>query len=389
MRMLGQWTSLGSFLIILVLLINVTAQTPASDEKLRHTIQATMQEIFQALTLALTLSLDERQFQDPANRPPILDALRALSMNAEELETHGQEELSQIYDFLRRSLARDAQDTLRLYEQAQYQQARFTLHQLTENCFACHSKLPSFRQFDLGRRFIEDIEIENLPLKDRVRLEVAARQFDAALDTYEAIFKSAFITAGEIDLMSAFEDYLKISIRVSNNFTRPIAALKIFQQRPDVSPYLKDYLINWVKTLEELQFQEAKGDELTWARGLIQNAQLQNRFPMDRQGLVYFVVASSVLHRYLATNPTNKRQLAEAYYLLGIVESYIRSSWISETEFFLETAIRLDPSSPFAKNAYTFLEEYIVERYTGSSGSNLPSKAQEYLEELRKLIEES
>ncbi|MCI0564118.1 MAG: hypothetical protein MN733_37055, partial [Nitrososphaera sp.] len=344
-----------------------------------------MQEIFQVLTTAFTLSLNEQQFQDPVNRPRIQDALRALSTNAAKLETHSQEELSQIFDFLRRSLAKDAQEALRFYEQAQYQSARFTLHQLTENCFACHSKLPSSRQFDLGKRFIEKVEMETLPLKDRVRLEVAARQFDAALDTYEAIFKSPFLTAGEIDLMSAFEDYLKISIRVYNNFTRPITALKIFQQRSDASPYLRDYLVNWVKTLEELQFQEAKGDELAQARELIRNGQLQNRFPRDRQGLVHFIVASSFLHRYVATDPSNKTHLAEAHYLLGIAESYIRSSWISETEFFLETAIRLDPTSPFAEKAYTFLEEYVIEKYTGSSGSNLPSKAREHLEELHRL----
>ena len=68
---------------------------------------------------------------------------------------------------------------------------------------------------------------------------------------------------------------------------------------------------------------------------------------------------------------------AEAYYLLGVAESYIsRSHWISETEFFLETAIRTNPQSKTARKAYVVLEEYIVLGYSGSSGTHTPADVQ-------------
>jgi hypothetical protein len=70
----------------------------------------------------------------------------------------------------------------------------------------------------------------------------------------------------------------------------------------------------------------------------------------------------------------------------GVVESYIRSSWISETEFFLEAAIRLGPMSLLAEKADTFLEEYILAKYTGSSGMTLPPEIRANPEELRKLV---
>jgi hypothetical protein len=351
----------------------------------RSSTQVTMREIFQPLTRIFPLSMDENQFQDPANRALILDAFRALSRGAEKLETHGRE-LNQSFDFLRRSLVRDTQDVMQLYEQQEYKGAWFTLRRLTENCFACHSRLPSQRQFDLGALFIEEIDRGNLLLKDRVRLEVAARQFDAALKTYEMIFDSKSLSAGEIDRLSAFEDYLKISIRVYNDFARAMNALKKFQQRSDIPVYLGNYLVSWEEALKELQFHKANGNELAHARELIQNAQLRRHFPADRQGLIYFIVASSLLHRYVATNPTDKTSLAEAYYLLGTAESYIRTSWIPETEFFLENAIRLDPKSPLAKEVYSLLEEYIILEFSGSSGTNLPLEIQANLDELRKLI---
>ena len=64
-------------------------------------------------------------------------------------------------------------------------------------------------------------------------------------------------------------------------------------------------------------------------------------------------------------SPVYRTPLAEAYYLLGVAESFIsRTLWMSETEFFLETAIRLAPKSVSARQAYAFLEEYVLIRYT-------------------------
>ena len=101
---------------------------------------------------------------------------------------------------------------------------------------------------------------------------------------------------------------------------------------------------------------------------------------------MHFVVASSLLHRLLTTKPTDTRALAEAYYWLGIAETSIsRTSGLSEAPFFLETTIRLDPTSPIASKAYDVLNMYILTEYTGSLGTRVPSEVQEHLDELRRL----
>ena len=83
-------------------------------------------------------------------------------------------------------------------------------------------------------------------------------------------------------------------------------------------------------------------------------------------------------------------ELAEAYYRLGIAESSIsRSIWVPETEYFLETAIRIAPQSSHARNAYTFLEQFVLARYTGSAGTSLPDDVWDRLMELRGLVEDS
>ena len=70
------------------------------------------------------------------------------------------------------------------------QQARFLLQGLTENCFACHSRLPNLQPFDLGQRFLAATNVANLPVPQRLKLEVATRQFATALTTCEALLRS-------------------------------------------------------------------------------------------------------------------------------------------------------------------------------------------------------
>jgi hypothetical protein len=358
----------------------------AAHAATQNPTQASMRDIFEALSIAFIPSLNEQQFQAPANRQRIRKALGALAEHAAQIESHGQGVVPR-FDFLRRSLVRDAQGALQRYERGEYQAAQFILHQLTQNCFACHAKLPSPQPSTLGKPFLETAQIADLSLQERARLAVATRQFDTALETYEALFRSPMLTAGEISLMGAFEDYLKIAIRVRGDFERAMATLQTFRQRSDLPQYLTEYMVNWVEALHELRFRQDQGEAVSRARALIQEAQLRNRFPVDRLGLVHFVVASSLLQRFIDADPVNQAQLAEAYYLLGVAESHIsRSLWVSETEFFLETAIRLSPRSPYARKAYAFLEEYVLTGYTGSAGLHLPEDVRTHLEELRRLV---
>jgi hypothetical protein len=221
-----------------------------------------------------------------------------------------------------------------------------------------------------------------------MRLAVAARQFDTALASCETLFQSSDIPAAQIDLMAIFEDHLRIAIRVRHDFPRTIRTLEAFQIRPDVPRYLSQHLTAWIEALRALQTESRhKNELLTQARALIQQGQDRNRFLADRQGLVHFMLASSLLHRFVDSDAKTKPQLAEAYYLLDVTESYMpRTSWISDTDFYLETAVRTAPSSSFGQQAFAFLEEYLIMGYSGASGLLLPSDIQQRLDDLRALV---
>ena len=370
--------------ILLFPAIVVAAETP--DEGMAAT-RATMQGIFSSLQSAFILSLNLDDYRAPTTRKEVQAALDALAANAIDLEAHGQP-LSHSYDFLRSSLAADAQEARRRYKAGEYESSQFVLHQITENCFACHSRLPSARKFDLGAGFISKAQLEALPLEARVKLAVATRQFSTALATCEMIFRSSEIPAGDIELLGAFEDYLKIMIRVESDYGRAISALEQFSKGPDVPAYLQSQVEAWIESLRALGREKADKVGFARAKQLIEKGQLQNRFPADRRGLVYFVAASGILHHHVRQKSERESDLAEPYYLLGVAESYIGNSfWISETEFFLETAIRLAPGSPVAKQAYAFLQDFTIRGFAGSGGEDLPEDLQASLAALRDLSE--
>ena len=68
--------------------------------------------------------------------------------------------------------------------------------------------------------------------------------------------------------MGVFDDYLKLIIRVRNDFPRAITVLTQFLERPDVPGVLRDQLLSWVKALKELHSHGPADDALVRARTL-------------------------------------------------------------------------------------------------------------------------
>jgi hypothetical protein len=349
------------------------------------TTRDTMDRIFEAVSELLPLSLDEARFADPASRPRIEAALQVLARSSTQLEQHSQLR-SEGFEYLSRSLSGDVTVIQAHYEAERYAEARFLLNVLTETCMACHSRLPSSHDFQLSDQLLSRSELEILSPKETARLQVAMRQFGAALDTYEAIFEDPSMPPAQMDLGGHFVDYLTVSIRVLADYARPIPVLERLARRPDTTTYLRRHVEGWVRALEDLRSREQPPAGIEDARKLIDKARDASEFPSDRDGLVYDLAASGVLHRYVESAAPGSPARAEAYYLLGVAESRSRHNyWLSETEHYLETAIRLSPRSPYARKAYALLEEFTIFGYTGSAGTSVPPEVQAKLDELREL----
>lgn len=350
------------------------------------TTRVTMDSIFDAMSVLLPLSLDEAQFEHAANRKEVERLFEHLVRSAEQLEAHDRDR-GEGFRNLTRSLAYDVHFAKEHYRAQRYAESRYLLQVLTDTCVACHSRLPGRQEFPFADRLLARVELDALSSRQRARLLVALRQFEDALDAYEQIFADREIPAGQLDLGGHLVEYLIVAIRVVGDLERPVPVLRRLAKRLDTSDYLRARIDGWIRSLEDLKSRGDLPSDLQTARDLLRRGRDANDFPSDRGGLVYDVAASGLLHRFVESSLPASPARAEAYYLLGIAESRSRASyWLSETELYLEAAIRSAPDAPFARKAYTVLEEFIVLGYTGSAGENVPPEMREKLDELRRLV---
>ncbi len=357
--------------------------TPSPEEARDPESLETMREIFSALQVALPASVDLDRFQDPSQREEIGAALAALAMNTGALAQHMDQKEAQAH-FLMRSVSRDARELKRAYADGRFDRAAFLLSQITENCISCHTRLPSLKDSEFTRGFVADEKLRSMPAVDRAALLMATRRFDEALEAFESLLASSEPAAL---LVGPLTDYLVLSLRVKNDFERPVPVLEAFSARPDVWTQLRLDVAEWLTALPKLRKVAAQPARLEDARTLIDEGRRMIEVPQDRGPLVHFVVASSILERYIDTHAARDPELAEAYYLLGITEARIgRNYWVTPAPFLLETSIRLAPDAHFARSAYALLEREMLMIYEGSSREELPAGDAQRLAELRKLI---
>jgi tetratricopeptide (TPR) repeat protein len=365
--------------LMLVAIGGARGDEPPADTK------ATMAEIVEALRVALPLSLDRARFGDPANRAAVDAALESLASNAESLEVHSADR-EPGFAHLSGSLARDSLEIRKRFAAGRVDEARFLLQHLTETCVACHSRLPDDREHTLGARLTREASIAALPREERVQLEMATRQFDRALATYESLFADPKVSIAELDLSGDLENYLELCLRVQGDPDHAIATLEKLAARKDLPDRLRPNLKIWIETLQSLE-PLPNSSAIEQARELVRPV-LENARVTGSAELVRLIAASGLLQRYVASTLDLPERVGEAYYLLGVIESRVgRSFWASQTEFFLETAIRMGPSQPYADPAFALLEEFLVSGYGGSAQREVPPDVVERLRKLDELMQ--
>jgi hypothetical protein len=226
---------------------------------------------------------------------------------------------------------------------------------------------------------------------ERAHFFVMTRQFDEAIKTYEDYFASLDVPASSLVILGSFTDYMRVSVSVKGDFKTPRKTIESVLAKKDAPKHVKDLLLRWDRSLKEFENANilAKTD-LESARKVLKEGRDLQEFPRDRDGLVQFLVANSMLNRYVFTHADRGEDVAEAYYMLGVTESLLAHSfWISRAEFYFESAIRLAPGSAFAPKAYALLEESYVTNFSGSSGTHVPQDVRDLLAELRRIIEEA
>lgn len=345
-----------------------------------------MAQIFTAMRTLLPLSVDEKAFAKSENKAAIEDATARLKTHATLLSGHVKDD-GPGTRFLGSRLAKDAREVDRHFRAGRFDQARFLVAEMTDTCIACHARLPANVDSPLSDQFVSTTMLQGLPMRAQARVLLATRRFDDALTALETVLLDASVPAAQ--LLDPLSQYLTTSIRVKGDFDRPVITLEKFLARTDTWRALRRDVQQWIVSLAELKRYSKAAPDMKTARRLIEDATNIVSFRADRTGLVHVITASSILFRFIDAKKRSDKELAEAYYLLGVAESLIRQNyWLEEAEAYLEISIRLDPKGPWADVALARLEEETLFTYTGSDGQPLPEDIERHLDELRALVGE-
>src|SRR3990172_8349139 len=236
----------GIIAAIAALLLSVPGDAAAAEPAAtQQATRATMGRIVDSLPFVLPLATSDERFADPAQRQAIQTALDALAANGEKVESHGQgRDLG--FTFLSRSLARDTKEIRDRFAAGRPAEARFLLLEVSDDCAACHSRLPDAREHPVGRRLVDDPRVAGLDADERVNLEVATRQFDRALASYEALFADPARSPADLDLQGHVDGYLEGVVSVQNDPERAPRAFSALAERKDLPPALRENVGAWI-----------------------------------------------------------------------------------------------------------------------------------------------
>jgi hypothetical protein len=356
-------------------------ETPPSDPATR----AAMQEIFKALTQILPRCLSNEGFTTPGDREIVSAEFAKIAANVDALAKHTG---SVSADFTSRGavLAADARRASARFASGQLVDARFIALRLTESCVGCHSRLPSDKDAPFASKLIEDAKLVTLTPVERARLAVATRQFDKALELYEAEFAGAVPSTGEAVRTPDLVEYLIVAVRVKRDPERAAALLETLEKRPETPAHIRREIGPWLATLRSEARTVHATPSLARARSLVESGKRAREYPYSKAGLIDDLLASSILHRLLEDPKQERLARAETYYLLGMTDATVRSSpWLSDADWYLAMAIRTAPQTAIAARAFDVYEDMTILEWSGSAGTQLPDEVVAELDRLRAL----
>lgn len=268
--------------------------------------------------------------------------------------------------------------------------ARSVLRTVPNFCIACHTRSSWGTDFSALKNEAPKALVSRL---ERAEYYAATRQFDRALDEYDAVIGDAQIAkTRQIEWERAVRHALAVSVRVKRDPDRAITLLDRALAVPTCPTFLKEDGALWRKSLVKWKDERSKEPKtaeglLAEAKSLIAQATAQQKYPMDRSSDILYLRTSAVAHELLRVEP-NGTHAGDGLFLLGVSYEALQDLdlW-SLHEMYYKNCIQRFPKTPIARSCYGRYEQSIYAGYTGSSGMSLPDDVVEQLSKLKGLLE--
>ena len=347
------WTSLIALSVVL------SANSALSAEK---TTKNKMRRIYKDLEAVFPLAVQEGQFANKKNKARIEQGLRNLEKDVADLNRHGTKKRDVAFVFLSYSLEETAAQARQAFQKGHYDEAGQLIRNLTDYCISCHSMQAGDKSSGFSAGFTKIEGTSKLSLMQKVRLQIATRQFVAAMDSWEALLDDPHYGTPMMIPGDPFLDYLIVTLRVRKEPARALKSVQRLLKKPEIPGYLRESLQSWEVALKKIIADPTlRKANLPTARRAMDAGRRIMETPFDRAGLIWYLHGSGLLMEYIQTRPKDRDKVAEAWYLLAMTELMTgRSLWLSKAMNYLETTIMVAPNSRWGKKALNMMEEHLV-----------------------------
>lgn len=265
-----------------------------------------------------------------------------------------------------------------------------SLRLVSSYCISCHTRT------DMGPHFPSlplDAKADRLNRMERAQLFAATRQFDKALDEFEAVVSDQALAAKrQIEWSRAVRHALTIAVRVKQDPERALKIVQKIESFPNAPSLFKEFTTSWKKSLTDwkkegkknLSSEDAAYKEVT---RLAAEAEATQKYPMDHSADVLYLRLTLAAHELLSKYPESPH-LSETLLRLGNAYDLLDDHLISPLpEMYYETCVRRASHTPTAEQCYQRYESNIYFGYTGSSGTSIPEDIEARMKELKALAQ--
>jgi tetratricopeptide (TPR) repeat protein len=387
-------------LMILILALGICASCSTPDKSLSPTpppqgaaaqvdksTQSKMIALSETLSDLLPMVASKSKFADLANQSRIEQDTVRLKSLAHSLKTSGKATADSSMQVVSGLFDEDIGRALNALQTGNRDYARNILADTTSYCIQCHTQSgtgPNFPHLNLN------IATGDLKPLDQAEFFASTRQFDRALDAYtKALQNSQFALNETFEWEAAARSALAIVVRVEHDPKKAKSLVSKLQKVKDLPAKERDILADWLKNIEQWRKDDTRANRklsnLVRARALLSKAQSSQKFPLDHSEDIQYFRTLALLQAYLV-NEHGPALRAESLYLSGIATEATRDlNFWTLHETYYEQCIKTEPHSAQAVKCFKNLYDSVVQGYSGSAGTSVPSDVANRLEGFRTL----
>jgi len=336
---------------------------------------SSMQRMKQHMSNLEPYTFNREEFKKPENRKYLARELHSLAEASKDVK---HDPLVNSKDptvrFVAEQFSTEMHEAEENFNMGMTEFTRWQLLRATKYCLECHTRMNDGMVQRSAKA--NPPYVKTLPPNDQIELMIAFRQFQPAFDfVLETInkIKSQKDYNFSVDRLARLG--LLVAVQQMQDRNQALRLVEAIERNKALPEYLKESSQRWKKSLDQWD----PNQRLETLSAMKAVAKINTS---DIESMRLIPALLSHLNQTLSEEET-----AETLYMIGEnYENLSKISMLSLPQNYYELCIVKYPKSKWAKLSFERYEELTILDYSGSSGTHMPKKVRDHLENLKKMI---